>query len=159
MIDREQLARVIHESIGTVEWEGITEEAKEEKRQQADFLLERFEVHAHMPEDRDENMAVRAVLRELHRAQEKHPGHIVLRHQAWGIIDEEWSKCQCNIVANNNVGARKKLVSTAAMCIRTLIDWPLIQHVEYDLTILKRLEEGRGQPTSQPWEPGQQIGE
>lgn len=88
----------------------------------------------------NENEAIELILSELHRAQAKHPGRMVLRHQAWGVIHEEAAKFCEAVMENDYDEARKRLATTAAMCLRTLIDWPLIQHVESDLTILHTLE-------------------
>lgn len=93
-----------------------------------------------------ENEAIELVLSELHRAQAKHPGRIVLRHQAWGVIEEEFGKFNRAVAMNDYSEARKRLATTAAMCLRTLHDWPLIQHVESDLTILQRLEPATTEP-------------
>lgn len=93
------------------------------------------------------------IIDELKRAQAKHPGRIVLRHQAWGIIEEEFEKYKRVVAANDYAEARKRLVSTAAMCLRTLTDWELIQHIESNLMILKRLEPTAPVKTEQA-EPG-----
>ena len=156
MIDRESLARMLHEAgrkaveagntvaaeqFGEqtrtfIEWDDLSEPAREGRRIQADYLLENLYVEKPEPQT-SEDRAVASVLHELHRAQVKHPGRIILRHQAWGIIDEEMTKLKGSIISNDDYDrVEKYLNSVAAMCIRTKLDMTLIKSVESDLTAL-----------------------
>lgn len=153
-MDRESLAKMLcgtgqktHNQhaevpIGFSAWEEMPEQAKDLWRAQADFLQEYLVlVHTSGPFNKNDlEVALYGIVFELEQATKKHLGRIVLRHQAWGIIDEEWSKAKQAIVADDYDRAMKKIVSTAAMCLRTLLDWPLIREVEGDLRRLERLE-------------------
>lgn len=150
-MEREIFVRWLYDSAESVmktglSWEQTSDRQKEGLAQQAEFLLARFEIipKGADPEG-DGNLAgIKAIITEIQdeyrRAQIKHPGRICTRHQAWGIIEEEFDKFNGAVIMNDYGRARAKLISTAAMCLRTLMDWGLIQKVESDLTILHRLD-------------------
>ena len=102
----------------------------------------------------NENKAIELILSELHRAQAKHPGRMILRHQAWGVIEEEHVKFRRAVEKNDYDEAHKRLATTAAMCLRTLIDFDLIRSVESDLTVLETLGRSAKPPAFEQDIPG-----